>query len=172
MSTVDLQISSMREALAVRSDAQLAKMIGYTPANVSAWRSRGSIPEAAVKRFEAVQAMLGRQAAASRRVDELGKDIMQAGLQLVLWLAPSRDAVPARISPMRFTGIMLEFTSLFNEIHLSAAEEIAACMAMHRGLAPDQAFASLTEQPFDPLYDRILARAREWRGEIDLDDDD
>jgi hypothetical protein len=73
---------------------------------------------------------------------------------------------------MRFTGLMLEFASLFNEIHLAAAEEIAACMAAHRGLAPDQAFTRLTEQPFDPLFDRILARAREWRGDIDLGDDE
>jgi hypothetical protein len=174
MSTVDQQLMQFRRALCVPSDAQLAKLLGYTAANVSAWRARGSIPQSALRRIEAVVRLQAKAAAADLRRSELSEPIMNAGLQLVLWLAPSRDAVPDRISPLSYTGMMLEFAALFKEIHLAAAEEVAAVVASQPHLTPHQAYERLTEQPIKELYARVIDRARFWQGDVGelLEDDD
>ena len=161
---VGREIDAMKDAVGAANDAQLAEFIGVSRTAVSLWRKRNSIPESARRRV----ASLSRYGQAARAMDErrieLGHQVMYEGRCLAIWLAPSHDAAKSgRISPMHYSERMRHFASLFSEIELACAEEVAKRLGSIDGNAAD-AMASLTGDPVDDLYQRVLQRAMEWRG--------
>lgn len=153
----------MREALGVSSNGQLAKVLGYTAQNVSLWRKRGAVPEAALARVKALEGSIVQQRLLQRQRQEMGTAVLYEGLCLAIWLAPSLDAFGRRFGAANFTGTLRQYASLFTEIEVACAEEIEAKLREIGGANATLAFEELTKEPAEPLMERIIQRAHHWR---------
>lgn len=164
MSTAEDDILAMREALGARNDAHLAELLGYTRANVGAWKRRGAVPEAAKAKVRSL-APYGAQARAMQaRYAELDVETRGKGICLAVYLAPSCDSLKTkRFPPTANYGALLEFyASSFEPISLACAEEIATRMARD-GVRAVEALESLTMEDERALYDRVIDRANWWK---------
>jgi len=97
-----------------------------------------------------------------RRI-QLGHQIMYEGLCLALFLAPARETSGSRFSAVAFGGVLRNYASLFREIELACAEEVAARLADMSGANAADAMAALTGDNPEALYDRVMKRAYTWR---------
>jgi hypothetical protein len=168
---VDEEIASMRVALGLPSDAQLAEMLGYTPGAITQWRRRGGVPDKARRRFESYQRNISSGHLRQRRRDDLGKEIMFAGRFLAIFLAPSVDAAGRRFKLLGYEDVLREYTSYFNEIELACAEEVSETMSRN-GANATEALHSLSGDASLELYWRIIQRAHEWRDAESFDGDE
>lgn len=163
MSTVDEQVAMMRRVLAAGSDAKLADLLGYTRANVAAWRKRGAVPAGALERFRVVSTDRQRATAMAEVYAQFTPDTRGKGLCLAIFLAPSLDAVrQGRFSEIVYGGVLQNYADHFREIEVACTEEVARRMA-EREMTPTQALESLSLEDVGDLYDRMLQRAYQWR---------
>jgi hypothetical protein len=141
-------VEELMRFIGVSRLVDLGNYFGVTKAAVSIWKSRG-VPKHIQRRVERLRATSGVNGVAFR------EEILQEGLRLAIWLAPSVDSCGRRYKDDEFPQALQRYAQHFSQISFACAERIAAC-SVALNVDPPRAFEKLTRHGPEALLRLVL----------------
>ena len=149
-------IADMRKAVGAVTDAELAAKLEVNPSAISQWKKRGSVPEKALRRVEAIR----EQRAKYYKLDEFNKTldatVRHRAIMLAIHFAANRDTwFNGQLDTNEYMSTLGLYASQFDAVLAACAFMILE--AMRDAGSPEAAFDHLIDGP--SLRAEIMSRA-------------